>query len=290
MKTTLSIKLLHTLLKGKRRLGSEAIQRVSGFIESQRTSEDAFMNKSGETDVYYTSFGWLLSHILGIGLNTEKKAAYLDKQLVSSMDLVHYAAYMRCRMLHRLAKKGKWRSLLNAGRQVSVRSLDSFEHLPHADKGSPYTRFIWMSLLEDTQNREEKEQLLAALEPYHVPEGGYSNLRDRRVATTNATVAALAVIGQTEGYKRDNKDLLYLQNTQHSTGGFKAGEGAPVPDLLSTATALFMMKCYGMRPLRSASDFIEAHWLDSGGFSATLLEDSSDVEYTFYGLLALGAV
>ena len=27
-----------------------------------------------------------------------------------------------------------------------------------------------------------------------------------------------------------------------------------------------------------------------GGFSATLLEDSSDVEYVFYGLLALGAL
>jgi hypothetical protein len=30
--------------------------------------------------------------------------------------------------------------------------------------------------------------------------------------------------------------------------------------------------------------------LDSGGFSATLLEDTSDVEYTFYGLLALGTI
>ena len=114
-------------------------------------------------------------------------------------------------------------------------------------------------------------------------------LRDREVATTNATVAALAIIGQLEGYKPID-DLFYLRDTQDETGGFKAGRGAPVPDLLSTATTLFLMGCYDIRPVRPVHDFIEAHWLDSGGFSATLLEDSSDVEYVFYGLLALGAL
>ena len=60
--------------------------------------------------------------------------------------------------------------------------------------------------------------------------------------------------------------------------------------MLSTATSLVMLNCYGMKPKFAARDFIEAHWLDSGGFSATLMEDKSDVEYTFYGLLALGAI
>ena len=114
-------------------------------------------------------------------------------------------------------------------------------------------------------------------------------MRDREVATTNATVAALAIIGQLEGYKPID-DLFYLRDTQDETGGFKAGRGAPVPDILSTATTLFLMGCYDIRPVRPVHDFIEAHWLDSGGFSATLLEDSSDVEYVFYGLLALGAL
>ena len=92
-----------------------------------------------------------------------------------------------------------------------------------------------------------------------------------------------------EGYKPID-DLFYLRDTQDETGGFKAGRGAPVPDILSTATTLFLMGCYDIRPVRPVHDFIEAHWLDSGGFSATLLEDSSDVEYVFYGLLALGAL
>jgi len=44
-----------------------------------------------------------------------------------------------------------------------------------------------------------------------------------------------------------------------------------------------------MAPKFNANDFIDAHWLPSGGFSATLIDETSDVEYTFYGLLALGA-
>ena len=240
--------------------------------------------------MYYTSFGWLLSYVLGIDLSMEKRRSYLEKQPVMSLDLVHYAAYMRCVLLHRLMKEGKFRFLLGAMRPMPIRSLTSFMDLPHDDIWSPYTRFIWMSLLEDTQNKEnEKKAVLEKLRSYRVKGGGYSNLRDQEVATTNATVAALAIIGQLEGYKPID-DLFYLRDTQDETGGFKAGRGAPVPDLLSTATTLFLMGCYDIRPVRPVHDFIEAHWLDSGGFSATLLEDSSDVEYVFYGLLALGAL
>jgi hypothetical protein len=39
----------------------------------------------------------------------------------------------------------------------------------------------------------------------------------------------------------------------------------------------------------NAVSFIDAHWQPSGGFCATLMDETCDVEYTFYGLLALGA-
>jgi hypothetical protein len=63
-----------------------------------------------------------------------------------------------------------------------------------------------------------------------------------------------------------------------------------MPDLLSTATALFTLRCYDMPPRYSAQEFVEAHWLDNGGFGATILDSSSDIEYLFYGLLALGTL
>lgn len=290
MRTTVSMKLARALRDGKERLGNEVLRRVTRYVESLRTAEDTFINKSGKPDLYYTSFGWLLSYVLGIELNAEKREAFLESQPVLSLDLVHYAAYMRCRLLHRLMKDGNFLFLLKSIRSLPVRGLETFTGLPHNDFWSPYTRFIWISLLEDTRNEEkEKVEVLDALENYHVSGGGYTNLRYRDVATTNATTAALMVIGQLKGFEPNN-DLFYLRDSQDETGGFKAGKESPMPDLLSTATALFVMKCYDLRPNRPAMDFIEAHWLDSGGFSATLLEDNSDVEYVFYGLLALGTL
>ena len=83
--------------------------------------------------------------------------------------------------------------------------------------------------------------------------------------------------------------LSWLQSRQDDTGGFHAADEAPIPDLLSTAVALFTLRLVGTEP-RDASDFIRAHWLDNGGFAPTILDDYSDVEYVFYGLLALGSI
>ncbi|MDH6303741.1 hypothetical protein M2459_000073 [Parabacteroides sp. PF5-5] len=290
MKETISIRLFNTLQKGKGQLGREALQRIVCFLESQRTAEDSFIGKSGKADLYYTLFGWMLSYVLGIRLDPQKTALYLAQQDVNSLDLIHYAAYIRCRMINNLTNKGKVGLLFSSLFSKAVRELESFHSLPHNDPQSPYTWFVWLSILEDTGNKiSGKDEIPEALSAYHLPEGGYMNTQDGLTATTNATAAALAVIGQLVGYK-ENTDINYVRDLQEESGGFKAAEASPVPDLLSTATSLLILSNYGVKPKYPAKDFIEAHWLDSGGFSATLLDDKSDVEYTFYGLLALGSM
>lgn len=288
--SSISIKLFRTLQKGKALLGKEALDRIGGFVESQRTEGDAFVNKGGKADVYYTVFGWMLSYLLGIRLDAQKTPVYLATFDTDSLDLIHYAAYMRCRMIQQFMKRGKAGLLLRSLFPTEVKALADFKEVPHNDLYSPYTRFIWLSLLEDTGQRiPDKKGVMGSLGDYQLPEGGYRNIRDGLTATTNATAAALVVRGQLEGYQ-ENKDVFYLRDRQDISGGFHATMASPIPDLLSTATALFVLSCYKVRPKYAARDFIEAHWLDSGGFSSTLLEDKSDVEYTFYGLLALGAI
>lgn len=280
MKETISIKLIKTLQKGKKRLSRKALERIAGFVLSQRTEEGAFMDKSGYPDLYYTLFGRMLSYILRIPSDSKKNKAYLASIDIDRLDLIHYAAYMRLRMIHSLFPMGMKR----------ITDLNEFDGLPHNDSQSPYTQFVWLSLQEDTQHKiKNNKEMLNSLSLYKVGEAGYMNTRNGLSATTNATVAALAIKGQLEEYQ-DNPDIHFLYNLQQPSGGFSAAEASPVPDLLSTATSLFMLSCYGVQPKYPARDFIEAHWLDSGGFSATLLEDKSDVEYTFYGLLALGAI
>lgn len=281
MRNTISAKLFSALQKGIAQLGTEALRRISCFVESQRTEEGTFKDKSGKADLYYTSFGLTLSYLLGI----KHTDVYLKQQAAEHLDLVHYAAFMRCKRIG----NGKAGLLMSALFPAKVKPLDTFKVIPNGDIQSPYTQFLWLSLLEDAGQRiKDKKQMTDSLAGYHAPGGGYMNTKDGTAATTNATVAALAIKGRLTGYKA-NEDVFHLRDSQDVSGGFRAVEASPVPDLLSTATALFILSCYRIRPNYPARDFIEAHWLDSGGFAATLLEDSSDVEYTFYGLLALGS-
>ena len=104
--------------------------------------------------------------------------------------------------------------------------------------------------------------------------------------TTNAVCCFLAMQYQM-GMQPDTVHVEWLQQRQDKTGGFYASEAAPIPDMLSTAVALFTLRLIG-KEFKDATQFIQAHWLDNGGVAPTLLDDYSDVEYVFYGLLALG--
>ena len=105
--------------------------------------------------------------------------------------------------------------------------------------------------------------------------------------TTSAVCCILAMQHQI-GKTQDTSLVNWLKARQDETGGFHASEVAPVSDLLSTAVALFTLWLIGEHT-QPATRFIEAHWLEIGSFSPTILDEYSDVEYLFYGLLALGS-
>ena len=289
MKTSISTKMMVALKRARKRLTEDSYKRLRTFMLSQQTANGAFINKGGEEDLYYTAFGWLVSYVLDFRLDAGKMGAYLRQFDETQLDLIHYMAWMKCRMLYRLVSEGVIGMWLNVWTVGNVRSLDSFSEYPQGDRHSPYTQFLWLSLLEDNNARLiGKKQTLIDLKDYQVKEGGYANLKDCVSASANATAAALMIKAQLAVY--DKAEAGVLQNMQDESGGFKAEAGSSIPDLLSTSTSLFALKNYGLRPLVDPTDFIEGHWLEDGGFAATLLDEQSDVEYVFYGLLALGSI
>lgn len=293
MKETLSIRLFRALLDGKRRLGTDALKRMRHFLADRKSVGEAFMNKGGEPDIYYTSFGWALAYVLGLPLDRELMRRYLESLDQASMDLVHYAAYRRCELIQHFFNVPEWLAghmpiIGNWANSVSVHPFNVVDY-PNQDPDSPYSRFICRGCLEDCGQKVDQKRTLNCFAAYRVANGGFSNRRGDSLASVNATAAALMVIGQEDGYRK-NDDLDYLLHVQDPSGGFRADAAAPVPDLLSTATALFVLRCYEVRPLVPTRDFIEAHWLDNGGFGATLWDEEGDVEYLFYGLLALGSL
>jgi hypothetical protein len=288
MQHTLSVKIMDSMKRGKNRLTPDAVAHLSDYIKSQMLPDQSFMNKSGKSDLYYTLFGWMLCWVLQIKLDTLKMKAYLTQHDEDGLDLVHYASLKRCWLIYRILTEGKLSVALHVLKGKKIKGLNEFKQIPHNDFEAPYTQYLWVSLQEDTGNRTSlAEQIVKSLAAYKTKDGGYLNVVGGTAATTNATVAALAVSGQLNGFL-PNSTTDYLRRSQNKNGGFAVAASSPMPDLLSTATALFILHCYGIKPQYPAWNFIVAHWLGSGGFAATLDEDKSDVEYCFYGLLALG--
>lgn len=110
--------------------------------------------------------------------------------------------------------------------------------------------------------------------------------------SVNMLSAQLIVKGLENGFALPDvkEEVGYLHRLQDDSGGWRQNAGTGIPDLLSTAVALFTLGQYGKQPCYDARYFVEAHWQEDGSFAPNLYDAQSDVEYVFYGLLALGAI
>lgn len=237
---SLTYTLLHTLRQSTARLSQEARQLVVGFVESQRAEGEAFKDRGGKADLYYTMFGWMLEYVLDIPSNSGQRKTFLDGVDKQRLDDLHMTVYKLCVLLDKLLS------------------------LP---------RYTPDAVLRILSNDEALFEFFTAYQ-FH-GSGGGTNARAARLASAPRAAEELT------------ESLLAMQD---ETGGFRAHSGAPIPDLLSTAVAVFALHIHGITPRYDVRPFIEAHWQEDGSFIASLLDAFGDVEYEFYGLLALGSI
>lgn len=131
--------------------------------------------------------------------------------------------------------------------------------------------------------------ILRCLDGLRSADGGWANRPGVPAGTTTATAAAEALYRHLGG--RPSPGLAdWLLDRVHPGGGFVAAPGVPMPDLLSTATALHALSGLGSFPDRIREpclDFVDSLWTGRA-FCGHWADDAPDVEYTYYGLLALG--
>jgi hypothetical protein len=110
-------------------------------------------------------------------------------------------------------------------------------------------------------------------------------------STPCPVLAAFSVL-QTISGKKDPLTEERLKKFYHENGGFVAVKNAPCEDLLSTGVALYALHFLDadIRLIKPQSLSFVDDLYDNGGFRATQTDFETDVEYTFYGLLALGAL
>ncbi|MCK4958121.1 MAG: hypothetical protein KAT00_01950, partial [Planctomycetes bacterium] len=163
------------------------------------------------------------------------------------------------------------------------------------DHGTVYGCFLAMAAYQDLGvDLPDAERLLDCVKPLKTDDGGYANEIGLEMSLTPTTAAALMIL---ETFKEPKDDLAinWLFARLGTEGGFHVMGDVPIPDLLSTATALHTLGSLGVAAERISGpvkerclDYVDSLWDSRGAFCGNEMDRDLDCEYVFYGLLATG--
>jgi hypothetical protein len=287
------------MLRAARRacLGAAAAKRIARFLRSQANPDGGFRGRSETSDLYYTVFGLMALDALGVEIPAAPLRKYLDGfETGASLDLVHLSALARCwSFLPAVAMRPRARLSI-------ISNVQKFEK-PDGGYGSVYGCFLALGTHQDLGQKVRNPSLCLAWTPslggglarcirsLRCEDGGYANEAGLPMGLTPATAAAIVVLREL-GEAQDPAAAQWLLARMQREGGFLAMPAAPVPDLLSTATALHALHAAGIvltgEAQAACRKFVEGLLASGGGFRGHAADDTADCEYTFYGLLALG--
>jgi prenyltransferase beta subunit len=266
---------------------------VAEFVRGCLHADGGFCNRNGESDPYYTVFGLGCMAALGGSISRPAVAAYLRRfGDGASLDLVHRASLARC-----------WAHIGGQALEPAVRAR-LLKHLAEhrtpdggyaealgGRRGTVYGCFLALGVHQDLRAEiPDRPGMLALLDSRRMGDGGYANDASGPVSTTTVTAAAVCLLREM-GASVATASIEWLRQRSAPEGGFCVSAGMPVPDLLSTATALHAWATCGgdTRAHRDASvAYVLSLWRERGGFAGHEDDQQPDVEHTFYALLALG--
>ena len=273
----------------------DAADLVRTFVRSQSHECGAWADRDGKPDLYYTVFG--MEALLA--LHTEPDWTRLAAWLTTfgdgdRLDFIHLCCLARCwsAMPENIARLSDETRTALLDRITAYETPDGgFSQRRGAARCTAYGCLLgWAAHYDLRAPLPSAETLTACLQALAVPSGGYANEPGIPHGTIPATAAAVALHRHLRRIPPAGTGTWLLAQ-QHPGGGFLAAPGAPIPDLLSTAVALHALD--GMQVSfaaykESLLDFTDSLWSAEGGFHGNWTDDSLDVEYTYYGLLALG--
>lgn len=275
----------------------DAADLVAAFLLSQQNDDGGFKDRKGKSDLYYTVFGLDALTALQKPFDAERLRSFIEPYGEgSSLDFVHLCALARCWAALGDAARGAKRGQSMAEQLQRFRSGDGgFNQKAGSKHGTAYGAFLALAAHQDLGlPLPQPMELVRSLKFLETQDGAWTNEVFGRgpmpVGATNSTAAAVTVL-RNLGMPVNSSVGEWLLAQAHPQGGFLAIPGAPIPDLLSTATALHALS--GMqasfdRFKEPCLDFIDTLWTNEGSFHGNWADEHLDCEYTCYGLLALG--
>jgi prenyltransferase beta subunit len=265
---------------------------VAAFLRGHVNADGGFQDRAGSSDLYYTVFGLDSLVALQEELPVSQTGPYLDRfGDGAGLDFVHLACLARgWAALRRIPGPTVVDRLV--ARIEACRSGDGgYATTPGAAAGTAYAAFLAVGAYEDVgRELPDRGHLPGSLSGIRAADGSYGNTPGMPTGLTTATAAAVLVMHRL-GIAPDRDVGMWLLDRCHARGGFFASPQAPVPDLLSTATALHALSALHVPTgvlVEPCLDFVDSLWTNRGGFFGTWADDAPDCEYTYYALLTLG--
>lgn len=269
---------------------NESAELVEAFILNHQNADGGFRNREGISDLYYTVFA-----IDGLSaLQSELPQSSLGRYLATfgnglELDFVHRCCLARaCAALrHDITDIGELLLKLEQFRTPD----GGYNQKPGANNSTAYGCLLAYGAYADHGlDVPEKEQFADCLNSLQTPDGGWSNEPGMAQGTASASAAAI-VVSRCLQLPIPLTAAAWLIECAHPDGGFRAFPQAPIPDLLSTAVSLHALEALQAdysHLKETCLDFVDSLWVNDGGFHGHWADDDLDLEYTYYGLLALG--
>ncbi|MFN0125866.1 MAG: prenyltransferase/squalene oxidase repeat-containing protein [Verrucomicrobiales bacterium] len=270
-------------------LGAEATWLVERFVGSKQGADGGFQDRGGRSDLYYTVFALDALSALQVPLPLDAVRGFVARFGDGlGLDFVHLCCLAR--IWAHFAERERPAGLLRG--VEGWRTPDGGYHQrPGAAQTSAYGAMLAGSAYLDWRRRPPRLWKLAwSLRALRTADGAWANEPGLAEGSTTATAAAVTFYRHARLTPPPELGTWLLAQS-HPEGGFKAFPRAPMPDLLSTAVALHALDGIqaDFRHLKDQLlDYVDSLWSAEGGFHGHWADDELDLEYTYYGLLALG--
>jgi hypothetical protein len=264
-------------------IDSDTISELKHRLTNSLTKDGAFPDRGGKSDIYYTMFGCFVAEALSMNEIFSDLKDYVKRTVtnesLSGIDLYCGAIlYSKLHGFDNISERLKEKVKYEIEAEVKVKA--KVENKIKSGISTGYTFFIGLLTLYYLQDYRSilkmKKRINSISSQNDIP---------------SSLAAAEATVNRILG-KSGNDDHVKLRSFYRGNGGFVALQKAPVTDLLSTAVALYALQFIDSDIKDIKPDcltFVDGLYLN-GGFRATELDFDIDIEYTFYGLLALGAL
>ncbi|GAB6165806.1 terpene cyclase/mutase family protein [Thermostilla marina] len=295
----LTIRIIEVVSK----LPAEVRRRHAQYILSSQANDGGFPGRRGASDVYYTSFAARMLTVLDAWNDDAigRAGDYLALAWERLHTLIDYTSWLTTAASLRIA--GYHGSLIAeptvertiCGLLNELRRDDGgFAKVIGSGLSSTYHTYLAV-LCAELLGLElpEPGPLTRMLRARHQSDGGFSELPMLRSSGTNTTAAAVGIMEAAELQWQPYVVPVtrFLCGMQTYGGGCLAAARAPMPDLLSTCTALLTLDrldALDACDIEAAREFVRRLEVSDGGFLGTEADEMPDVEYTFYGLVASG--